>query len=367
MWRDVTNIKIMKRIYKILLAIPVVLLLGIIILWQVVRYKPAWDNSRGHPIEKATIEKEGFTKVSDLKWASPQGFNLTMDIYTPKAEQESFPVIIIYHGGGWLMNDKRIMDDMSTYLANTGKYVVCNVNYRLFSDQKNSVKLNEIIEDAFGAVSWVKSNISQYKGDAARIIVTGDSAGGHMAAIVTLQGKDLDSRGFKDQPYGFNPTWLPEDKTSEDIAQENGLAVQAAIISYGGFDVLRSAEGGMEKWSNIFWAVGSSWPRGILGPDINVNEHPDFYKKVSPYYNYPTSSAQALPPMLFTAGEKDPLIKPADVQAFVKKLQEAGHEEISYWEAEGQSHAFLDSGKSFEEKAVPTLEVMVDFLDEIFY
>ncbi|HAN79268.1 MAG TPA: alpha/beta hydrolase, partial [Bacteroidales bacterium] len=58
------------------------------------------------------------------------------------------------------------------------EYIVCNVNYRLLTANDNTTGMNEIIEDAFGAVLWVKENIKQYGGNSAKIAVTGDSAGG---------------------------------------------------------------------------------------------------------------------------------------------------------------------------------------------
>ena len=88
-----------------------------------------------------------------------------MDIYTPRKGEESYPILVIYHGGGWLINDKSIMDQMSKYLATNSKYVICNVNYRLLSDNDNTITLNQTIEDAFGAILWIKDNIADYKGD----------------------------------------------------------------------------------------------------------------------------------------------------------------------------------------------------------
>ena len=61
------------------------------------------------------------------------------------------------------------------------------------------------------------------------------------------------------------------------------------------------------------------------------------------------------------------------VNRFMDKLKEAGHDEMTYWIHEGRPHAFLDSGSNeflgivFEEDAIPALEVMLGFLDEVFY
>ena len=65
-------------------------------------------------------------------------------------------------------------------------------------------------------------------------------------------------------------------------------------------------------------------------------------------------------------GTDDPLTTPAMVQAYLQKLRDAGHR-ADYWEHQGKSHAFLDSRESFAEDAPPALDVMLDFLDSVFY
>ncbi|MEZ0607291.1 alpha/beta hydrolase [Fibrella sp. WM1] len=314
-----------------------------------------------------------FTKVSDVVWASPKGFDLTMDIYTPNTGKASYPVVVIFHGGGWLINTKSIMNEMATYLANKSEYLVCNVNYRLLGDQGNTVKMNEIVEDAFGAVLWVKDNITKYKGDAGKITVTGDSAGGHLATMVVVQGQNLESDGFAGNTLGFKPTYLPAGKTAEQVAASNGLAVQAALISYGAFDLYASALGGFEKESNIFWGMGKAKARGIFGEGITPNSNPAPYKQVSPLYVVPKASERKLPPMFFSVGSKDDLTMPQSIEAFIGKLKEAGHTNLDYWVYEGRPHAFLDSGSnpylgtSFEKDAPVALDKMIAFLNKVFY
>ncbi|GAA4455913.1 hypothetical protein GCM10023189_24350 [Nibrella saemangeumensis] len=317
--------------------------------------------------------KERFIKVSDIVWASPKGQNLTMDIYTPNTGKASYPVIVMFHGGAWLINNKSIMEEASAYLANNSDYVVCNVNYRLLPDQNNTVKLNEVVEDVFGAVLWVKDNIARYKGNPGQVIVTGDSAGGHLATMIATQGNNLESDGFAGPTLGFTPTYLPKGKTAEQVAKENGLAVQAAIISYGAFDLYGSALGGFEKDSNFFWAMAKAKSRGLFGDGINATDNPAPYKQVSPLYNIPKASERKLPPLLFTVGSKDNLTTPASIEAYIAKLKEAGHTEIEYWVHEGRPHAYLDSGSneflgiSFKKDAPQALDKMIAFLNKIFY
>jgi len=312
-----------------------------------------------------------YTRVEDVLWASQAGFDLTMDIYTPKSGKDSYPVVVMFHGGGWLINDKSIMDQASAFLATHGEYVICNVDYRLLADNDNSVTLNQIVDDAFGAVLWVKDHIGRYGGDGSRIAVTGDSVGGHLSAMVVNLGDRLSSAPFSAASPNFQPSYLPAGKTAEEVAAQGGLDVQAAVLSYAAFDVSKMAADGFESFRNPFWFLSGSLPRGFFGNDRNVTEHPELYRALSPIYNIPHAGERLLPPQLLTVGTDDPVVTPASVKAYLQKLESAGHP-AEYWEYEGRSHAFLDSGSNailgtrFEADAPAALEVMIRFLDDVF-
>ena len=313
-----------------------------------------------------------YSVARDVLWASPDGFDLTMDIYTPSSGKDSYPVIIIYHGGGWLINNKSIMDQMSAYLATNSEYVVANVNYRLLGDNDNSVTLNQIIDDALGAVVWVKHNIEPFKGDPSRVIVTGDSAGGHLSASVVNMGGNISSDNNFPSSLKFTPSYLPPGTTAEQIAASGGMQVQAAILSYGAFDVYQGSRNGFESWTNPFWLFSGSLARGIFGDGYNVDDHADMYQAASPVYHIPASDNRSLPPQLLTAGSADGLVTPESVQQYQRDLQAAGHH-AEYWEYQDRGHAFLDSGSnavlgsSFEDDAPVALDVMIAFLNGIFY
>jgi acetyl esterase/lipase len=313
-----------------------------------------------------------YSVTKNVEWAKPDGHSLTMDIYVPQTGKSSYPVIIIYHGGGWLINNKSVMDSMSIYLVRHSEYIVCNVNYRLLTDQSNTVKMNQIIEDVVGAVLWVRKNISAYQGDPTRLIVTGDSAGGHLAEMVVLCGNKLESDGFAGNSLGYKPTYLPPGMTAEQVVLENGLDIQAAILSYAAFNLYSSCLAGFETSSNFFWMMAGATPRGIFGDSINVQNNPNFYQAVSPSYNIPLSPERVLPPQLCMVGSNDNLITPASVQNYVSSLQQNGHS-AEYWEHAGRPHAFLDSGKNdflgtkFSKDAPPAIDRMIQFLDHIFY
>ncbi len=289
---------------------------------------------------KAHNDPDRYSLAKDILWASPSGFDLTMDIYTPAYDQATYPVIVMFHGGGWLINDKSIMDQAAAYLATNSRYVVCNVNYRLLSDSGNSIKLNEIVNDAFGAVLWVKDNIARYKGDSARVVVTGDSAGAHLAAMVVNMGDQLGSGDFSMESLRFTPSYLPEAMSAESVAEQNGLAVQAAVLSYGVYDISEVAAGGFESVKNPFWIASASLARGVFGDSFNVADHPSLYEALSPIHSIPDIGDGALPPQLLTVGSEDPVVTPASVKSYTELLRAAGHP-TRYWEYQGKSHAFL--------------------------
>ena len=313
-----------------------------------------------------------YTVVKNVLWASPDGIDLTMDIYTPTSGRQAYPVLMIFHGGGWLINDKSIMDQTSKYLASNSEYVICNVNYRLLADADNTITLDQIVEDVFGAVLWVKEHIDEFQGDRTKLAVTGDSAGGHLSAMIVNLGTQLSSQGYTEQSQTFAPTYLPMGMTAETIASANGLSVQAAILSYGSYDFNRPDMGAFESWRNPFWLMAGSMPRGVFGDEFNQTDNPALYKGVSPTYHIPDAEIHKLPPQLLTVGSEDTLITPESVKTYLDKLQTAGHQ-AQYWEHEGRPHAFLDSGTnpvlgiSFGEDAPPALDVMIRFLDGVFY
>ena len=309
----------------------------------------------------------------DLEWARPGGHPLTMDIYTPETNQENYPVLVIFHGGGWLINDKTTMIAMSEHMATNASYVICNVNYRLLVDEENTITMNQIIEDAMGAVLWVKENISAFQGDPSRMMITGDSAGGHLAAMILLAGNQLESDGFSGVSLGFNPSYLPAGESAESIAASNGLDVQGAILSYAALDIPAACRaGGLETSNNIFWSLAGATPRGIFGDSINIDDDPHYYDAVSPQALIPASNEKLLPPVLCTVGSVDFLVPPSSIEAFVDLMTENGHA-AEYWVHEGRNHAFLDGGGNaflgtdFERDAIPAITKMISFMDQVFY
>ncbi|MCU4676798.1 alpha/beta hydrolase [Catenovulum sp. 2E275] len=309
----------------------------------------------------------------DIIWAKPKGFALTADIKVPEQQSsELLPVVVIFHGGGWLVNRKEIMNDLAAFIPEQTQMITVNVNYRLLGDLNNTTTMNEIIEDAMGAVLWVKDNIKNYGGDPNKIAVTGDSAGGHLAAMVVLAGRTLATDGFSDKTLGFNPTYLPKGKTAEEIAKSDGLKVQAAILSYAALDLYQVAQGGFfESDNNGFWHWAKAKPRGIFGDPISVKTNPEYYRAVSPSHNVKLNADYTLPPQFVFVGSLDQITPATSAEKYVNLLKESG-QKVEYKLYQGKGHGFLDSGCNeytkgcFDELAKPVVKDMITFLNKVF-
>jgi acetyl esterase len=259
-----------------------------------------------------------------IVWASPKDFKLTLDIHVPQTEStKPKPVLVIFHGGGFLLNSKSIMTDLATTIASRTDIITVNVNYRLLSNLNNTTKINELVEDAMGSVLWVKDNIKQYGGDPTKVAVTGDSAGGHLASMVTLAGRNLDSDGFAKKPLGFKPTYLPEGMTAEQVARKDGLKVQATILSYTAFSLVGMVENGFEKDSPI-WKWAHAKARGVFGDEINLKDNRDYYLAMSPDQYLIDAKKYKLPPQFVHVGDQDQATKPEFSEKYVEQMKGLG-------------------------------------------
>jgi acetyl esterase len=307
----------------------------------------------------------------DIVWASPKNFNLTLDIAVPETKTKAKPVLVIFHGGGWLLNNKSIMTDLANSIATRTDIITVNVNYRLLGDVDNTTTVDHIVEDAMGAVLWVKENIKRYGGDPKKIAVTGDSAGGHLAAMVTVAGRNLDSDGFAQKPLGFKPTYLPKGVTAEQVARKNGLKIQATILSYAGFSLVEVAKTNFETEANPFWKWAKAKPRGMFGEKINVHANPEHYQAVSPNEYLVSATEYTFPKQFVHVGELDPMTTPERATAYVERLKSLA-QPVDFKIYPGKKHGFLDSGCNdynngcFKELSEPAVSDMVKFLNEVF-
>jgi acetyl esterase len=110
-----------------------------------------------------------------------------LDVIRPTgdpADGGPLPVYVYFHGGGWTSGDKGALTKYCASQAEGGMVVV-NVNYRLATRLSllTGFSMRHVLEDADAALAWVHANIAGYGGDPSRIVLGGDSAGGHISAL----------------------------------------------------------------------------------------------------------------------------------------------------------------------------------------
>lgn len=108
-----------------------------------------------------------------------------LKLYIPEASAP-LPVVIYFHGGGFVAGGLSVADEPCRALANDVGAIVVAASYRLAPEHK----FPAAADDAFAALKWVAANIRQYGGDDSRIAVMGDSAGGNLATVAALRARD---------------------------------------------------------------------------------------------------------------------------------------------------------------------------------
>ena len=111
--------------------------------------------------------------------------NIPARIYTPDGAGP-FPVVVYFHGGGWVIADKDVYDGGARGLAKQAQAVVVSVDYR----RSPEVKFPAAWDDSLAAYKWVSSNAASIKGDATRMALAGESAGGNLAVSTAIAVRD---------------------------------------------------------------------------------------------------------------------------------------------------------------------------------
>ncbi|PYD88415.1 alpha/beta hydrolase [Pseudomonas syringae pv. pisi] len=114
-----------------------------------------------------------------------KGGSFPVHIFTPEGKGP-FPVIVYYHGGGFVIADTKVYEASVRALAKGAKAIVVSADYRRAPEHKFPTQP----EDAFAAYKWAIDNASQFNGDPTRVAVAGESAGGNLATVVSMMARD---------------------------------------------------------------------------------------------------------------------------------------------------------------------------------
>ncbi len=138
------------------------------------------NSLQSHPKEKLPVLIEDMTIP-----AGPEG-KISIRITRPSNGNGKLPVVMYFHGGGWILGNKDTHDRLTRAIACDAKAAVVFVNYNPSPESKYPVP----IEQAYAATQYVAEHGKDLKLDSSRLAVMGDSVGGNMAAVVTLLAKE---------------------------------------------------------------------------------------------------------------------------------------------------------------------------------
>jgi len=115
----------------------------------------------------------------------PEGDKILLRIYRPD-EASALPVILYFHGGGFVQGDIDTHDNLCRRLAKQNHCVVVSVDYRLAPEYPYPIPG----EDCYAAMLWTVAHVKTFGGDTDKLVVMGDSAGGNLATVVCMMARD---------------------------------------------------------------------------------------------------------------------------------------------------------------------------------
>ena len=117
------------------------------------------------------------------------GGDLLARVYTPFGSGP-FPVLVYFHGGGWVIATLDTYDSSCRALTNAAQFIVVSVAYR----QAPEHKFPAAADDAYASLQWVMANAASLNGIPSKVAIGGESAGGNLAAVATLRARNEGTR-----------------------------------------------------------------------------------------------------------------------------------------------------------------------------
>lgn len=269
--------------------------------------EPAAARSHSNEYMQNVINKIDFApiemdSVEDLMIPMRDGHKIKARVYRPSPE-DNLPVIVYYHGGGFVLYDIESHDRVCRRLADKNNALVISIDYRLAPEYKFPIPVN----DCYDSLLWATDNMDSLRGNLDRLILAGDSAGGNLATVCCAIARD-----------------------------EEGPKIHAQILIYPTVDatfqfasIERNGKGYLLTKERMAWFVDQ------YAVDETDKSDPLF----SPIYQ---EDLVGLPPAFLFTAEFDPLHD--EGAAYAQKLKDAGVH-TKYKMYEGMVHGFINMPK----------------------
>lgn len=261
------------------------------------RLSPSQARKRMLALSPPADPQRSAKQVADLKIPGPEG-KTAIRLYYPEGDSP-FPVVLYFHGGGWVMGGLDTHHAVCHALSHASGCLVASVDYRLAPEHKYPAA----VEDAYASTCWVAEHADSIRADPTRIAVMGESAGATLAAVAAMMIRDRGGPPLRLQVLVY-PVTSRDLNTASHIRYAEGFMLT----------------GEMMQW---FWDQ-------YLG-DESEADHP----YVSPLR---AENLAQLPPALVLTAQYDPLCD--EGEAYALRLMAAGTK-VAYRCYEGMIHGFF--------------------------
>jgi acetyl esterase/lipase len=248
------------------------------------------------------MRRMGVERIRDIAYG-PAGHRHHLDVYRPRGWSAPCPTLLQIHGGGWTIGQKDQQGlPLMHHLAADG-WVCVAANYRL----SPKATFPDHLIDVKRALAWIRTEGARYGADPGFVVVTGGSAGGHLASLVALTANDP----------AFQPGF-----------EEVDTSVAACVPFYGVYDFLdrHGARGSASMLPFLERVVMKCSPA----------EHRERWDHASPIANVHAGA----PPFFVIHGTHDALAYVEEARHFVAALRAASRNPVVYAELPGAQHAF---------------------------
>ncbi|HVS76828.1 MAG TPA: alpha/beta hydrolase [Steroidobacteraceae bacterium] len=237
-------------------------------------------------------------EVVDLRVSNSAGA-VPARLYRPR-DVKPLPLLVYFHGGGFVLGSIDSHDTITRALAREADCAVMSVGYRLAPEHR----FPAAVEDCIAAVRWAHAHASELGVDTGRIAVGGDSAGGNLATVVAIHGRD-----------------------------EGCPPIAAQLLIYPVTRLRAPAEGSMRENGRGYFleADDMSWFESHYLGESGGPDHPDASPLLAP-------SLSRLPPAFVLTAEFDPLRDQGE--EYAARMRDAGVE-VSQARYAGAIHGFF--------------------------
>jgi len=271
------------------------------------------EQARQFARDRRALTQPAPTPVGEVRQlqAPGQAGPIAVRLYRPLLDTAQgsavLPVLVYFHGGGWVICDLDTHDTLCRELANASGCAVVAVDYRLGPEHR----FPAAVQDCIAATRWVQRNAAALQLDATRVAVGGDSAGGNLAAVVAIAARDAGEPALAFQLLIYPATDMRRCAPSHTTNGE-GYLLTRDTINYFHDNYIDDAA------HDLDWRASP-----LLHPDLS-----------------------RLPPALVLTAGLDPLRD--EGMQYAQRLSEAGSP-ATFISFERQIHGFVMMGKVIDE------------------